>query len=348
MFSQAGTVIVSTHRSRYVPPIAKTADIPAFSVIIVNYNGGDYLVRAVAALTAQTFRDFEAIIVDNGSTDGSIAALPDLDARFMVIEAGENLGFAAGNNLAALQARGDWIVTLNPDAFAAPDWLAALNRAIRRNPFATMLGSMQITADATDTFDGSGDELSMFGVAYRAGYGKPVRTYSEDFPVFGPCAAAAAYRREDFEAVGGFDERFFCYHEDVDLALKLRRLGGRAVQVHDAMVHHVGSGITGTASDFAVYHGTRNRIWTWFSSMPTGLMWGLLPLHLGANLAYLGWSLFRAGRFKPTWRGFRDGIVGVPGVLGARRRYPKGSRAIWPVLVRSPRKFVARENRVDH
>lgn len=318
---------------------------PVFSVIIVNYNGGSYIARAVRALAAQDFSDFEAFIVDNGSTDGSLATLPKLDDRFTLIEAGENLGFAAGNNLAARQAKGDWIVALNPDAFAKPDWLAALHRATRRNPFVTMLGSMQITADSPDTFDGTGDELSVFGVAYRAGYGHPVRTVTEDFPIFGPCAAAAAYKRSEFDAVGGFDERFFCYHEDVDLALKLRRNGGGAVQVHDAVVHHVGSGITGTASPFAVYHGTRNRIWTWFSSMPTALMWGLLPLHIGANLAYLGWSLFRPGRFKPTWRGLRDGVRGVPGVLRSRRRYEvKGTVA--GMLVWNPLKVVKRRNKV--
>lgn len=316
-------------------------------MIIVNYNGDAYLRRAVEALAAQSLSDFEAFIVDNGSTDGSLASLPDLDARFSLIEAGENLGFAAGNNLAALQARGEWIVTLNPDAFARPDWLANLKKAVTRNPYVTMLGSMQITADRPETFDGTGDELSIFGVAYRAGYGNPVRSLTEDFPVFGPCAAAAAYRRDDFEAAGGFDERFFCYHEDVDLALKMRRLGGRAVQVHDAVVDHVGSGITGTASDFAVYHGTRNRIWTWFASMPTGLMIILLPLHIGANLAYLGWSLFRPGRFAPTARGVKDGLKGLPRILRDRRSYPKGSRIIWPSLVINPFKVMKRRNRID-
>lgn len=327
--------------------IEQPSDIPTFSVIIVNYNGGDYLPRVVSDLTAQTLSNFEAFIVDNGSSDGSIAALPPLDDRFTIIEAGENLGFAVGNNVAAVQARADWIVTLNPDAFAEPDWLMALHRAINRNPFVTMLGSMQITADHPDTFDGTGDELSIFGVAYRAGYGKLVRTITEDFPVFGPCAAAAAYRRDDFEAVGGFDERFFCYHEDVDLALKMRRMGGRAVQVHDAIVHHVGSGITGTASDFAVYHGTRNRIWTWFSSMPTGLMLLLLPLHIGANLAYLFWSALRPGRFKPTWRGIRHAVKELPKIIRDRRTFPKGSAAIFSVLVKSPSKVVSRRNRMS-
>lgn len=302
------------------------------------------------ALCAQEFERFEAFIVDNGSTDGSIEALGPLDPRITVLEAGENLGFAAGNNLAAVQARGTWIVTLNPDAFAEPDWLEALHRAIQRNPSATMFGSMQMTADLPDgtapQFDGTGDEYSIYGVAYRAGYGMPLRTYTEDFPVFGPCAAAAAYRRDAFEAAGGFDERFFCYHEDVDLALKMRRLGGRALQVHDAVVYHVGSGISGTASDFAVYHGVRNRLWTWFGSMPTGLMIGLLPVMLAANLALLFWSAVRAGRLRPTARGLWHGLKGAPDILRSRKRWPKGSRAIWPVLIKRPARLTRRLNRI--
>ncbi len=275
-----------------------------------------------------------------------MAALPDLDDRFAIIEAGENFGFSAANNLAALQARADWIVTLNTDAFANSDWLAALHRAIQRHPSVTMVGSMQIAAEAPDLFDGTGDELSIFGVAYRAGYGKPVRTVSEDFPIFGPCAAAAAYKRTDFEAAGGFDERFFCYHEDVELALKMRRLGGRAMQVHDAVVHHVGSGISGTESEFAVYHGTRNRIWTWFASMPIGLMILLLPLHLGATIAFLVWSVFRSGRFRATARGIWHGLRGLPSILASRRAYPKGSATIFPVLVKNPRTVTERHNRI--
>lgn len=305
----------------------------------------------MAALAAQTFTDFETFIVDNGSKDGSFTSLAPLDARFTLIDAGKNLGFAAGNNLAAVQARADWIVTLNPDAFARPDWLAALSKAIPRNPGVAMLGSLQIMSEDPDMFDGTGDEYHMSGVAYRAGHGRARRTVTDDFPVFGPCAAAAAYRRDLFEAAGGFDERFFCYHEDVDLALKIRRLGGRAVQVHNAIVDHVGGGTTGGssgagASDFAVYHGTRNRIWTWFSSMPSGLMWGLLPLHIAANLAYLGWSAVRPHRFKPTARGLWHGMTGIPAMLKSRRAYPKGSRAIWPLLIKNPAKLLSRSNRI--
>jgi GT2 family glycosyltransferase len=326
------------------------SEAPFFTVILVNYNGGDYIRRAVDALAAQDFADFEAVIVDNGSTDGSLEALPELDARFRIDAAGENLGFAVANNRAAKQSRAPWLVTLNPDAFARPGWLSALHRATQNHPYVTMFGSMQVMADLPDgvapVFDGTGDEYSIYGAAYRANFEKPLRTFTEDFPVFGPCAAAAAYQREAFEAAGGFDERFFCYHEDVDLALKMRRLGGRAVQVHDAVVEHVGSGISGRTSDFAIYHGYRNRVWTWMSSMPAALAVLLLPLMVAANLAQLAYTLKVEGRTKPMARGLWHGLTGTPAMLRARRKWPKGSRAIWPALVKNPRRVKARANRV--
>ena len=316
--------------------------MPRATVIIVNYNAGALLARCVAALAEQTFADFEAVIVDNGSSDGSLENLPT-DGRFRVVEAGGNLGFAAANNLGARGSTADWIVTLNPDAFAQAHWLERLLRAAERHPGVAMLGSTQIMADDPTRFDGAGDEFSVFGVAYRARYGHPVQTLTQDYPVFGPCAAAAAYRRDAGERAGGFDERFFCYHEDVDLALRLRRMGHRAVQVHDAVVHHVGSALTGEASPFAVYHGTRNRVWTWAKSMPAGLALGLLPLTVAANLAYLFWSVARPGRLKPTARGLWHGVRGVPAMV--RSRPESGSGTVRGMLVWSPAAVLGRRNK---
>ena len=316
--------------------------MPRATVIIVNHNAGALLARCVAALAAQTCAEFEAVIVDNASTDGSLDGLPT-DDRFRVIEAGENLGFAAANNLGAKGSTADWIVTLNPDAFAEVHWLERLLRAAQRHPRVAMLGSTQIMADDPARFDGAGDEYSAFGIAYRARYGHPLQTLTEDYPVFGPCAAAAAYRRDAWERAGGFDERFFCYHEDVDLALRLRRMGHRAVQVHDARVHHVGSALTGEASPFAVYHGTRNRVWTWAKSMPAGLAIALLPLTVAANLAYLFWSLARPGRFKPTARGLWHGLRGVPAMVRSRPR--SGPGTVRGMLVWSPAAVLRRANK---
>ena len=316
---------------------------PAVRVIIVNYNGGDYLARCVDALSRQDGITWEAVIVDNGSTDGSLDGL-HLDSRFRLIEAGENLGFAAANNLGADGARTRWLACLNPDAFARRDWLATLVAGAEAAG-AKMAGSTQIFADTPDTLDGLGDGYSIYGLAWRMGFGHPVAdTPSAPYPVFGPCAAASLYDREMFHRLGGFDESFFCYHEDVDLALRFRRAGGACVQVPDAVVDHVSSGITGRASDFAVYHGTRNRMWTFVKSMPLGGLILFAPLHIAMTLAIMGWSLFRPGRAKPTWRGVWDGLKRVPRVLRARRDVPNtvGLSGLLPHLAVDPIAVVKR------
>ncbi|WP_371397172.1 glycosyltransferase family 2 protein [Fretibacter rubidus] len=296
--------------------------LPRASVIIVNYNGGAYLARCVASLLNQTEARFEAFIVDNGSTDGSLERLPGLDARFTIIKAGENLGFAAANNLAAHKAKADWLALLNPDAFARPDWLEKLLSETRHKDV-TMVGSLQYMALEPETLDGAGDFYHASGLAWRAGFGHPMSSApTEASEAFAPCGAGALYHRETFLSLGGFDERFFCYFEDVDMGYRMRLIGGRCIQSAGAIIDHISSGISGRASDFAVYHGTRNRIWTFFKNTPFALLIILLPLHIAMNLFILFWAGLRSGRFAPTWRGIKDGIGGLSqyGILPSARK----------------------------
>ena len=277
----------------------------------MNYNAGDWLARSVASVAAQTFTDFECFIVDNGSTDRSFTSLPELDDRFTLLPQRENTGFAKGNNIAARQAKGEWLALLNPDAFAHSDWLEKLLQAMQSYPEATMIGSTQYMALEPEIFDGLGDEYHAFGLAWRAGFGHPVEPVF-DRECFGPCGAGSVYHRETFLKLSGFDETFFCYHEDVDIAFRMRLDGGMCVQSAEAKIDHVSSGISGRASDFAVYYGTRNRIWTFVKNMPLPLLLFLGPAHIATNLFVLGWSAFRPGRFGPTFRGMRDGFFKRP------------------------------------
>lgn len=284
---------------------------PKASIIIVNYNGGEYLARCLECVAAQTEAGFECFVIDNGSTDGSLETLPAIDARFQIVRLGENTGFAAANNYGAALARAPYLAMLNPDAFARPNWLSALLAAAKEFPNAGMIGSLQYLAlEEEPVFDGLGDCYHIAGIAYRAGFGRRGLPPPGGF-VFGPCAAAALYNREQFLRLGGFDERFFCYHEDVDLAFRFQLAGYDCYQSPDAIVDHVSSGIAGRASAFAVYHGTRNRIWTFIKNMPLPLFIVLLPVHLAANAAFLAWSAFRPGRFRPTARGMWHGWRGV-------------------------------------
>ena len=298
------------------------------SVIIVNYNSGARLSRCLSHLGRQTYRDFEIIIVDNASDDTSLAdALSEATMALAprTIRADQNLGFAAANNIAAREARGEWLAFLNPDAYPERDWLSALLSAAARYPYADAFGSTQLMADRPDLIDGAGDVYHVLGVGYRGGFGQPSSRVPPDGECFAPCAAAALYRRTAFERLGGFDERFFCYGEDVDLGFRLRLLGGRAVQVKAARVLHEGSGVTGRYSPFTVYHGNRNRIWLTYKNTPPLFYWGLFPLRLAFD-AYLFARSFSIGAGDAYRRAMIDGYSGLARFAADRRALQKGRR----------------------
>jgi GT2 family glycosyltransferase len=300
--------------------------LPRLTVIIVNYNSGERLARCLDHLARQTFADFKVVVVDNGSSDDSVdrARTTGVPAAFDL--AGENLGFAAANNRAAKVAAGEWLVFLNPDAYAEPDWLQQLVAASERYPQADAFGSTQLDAADPATIDGAGDVFHIAGVGYRACHGWPVERLPPEGECFAPCAAAAMYRRRTFEALGGFDERFFCYGEDVDLGFRLRLSGGRAVQVRDARVLHEGSAITGRRSEFTVYHGHRNRIWLTAKNLPAPIYWATAPLRFLFDLALFP-RFAAAGLAGAYGRALRDGY-GRLGEFSEDRRRIARTRAI--------------------
>jgi len=322
---------------------------PEVRVIVVDYNAGALLKRCLECLQRQTFRDFEAVIVDNGSEDGLInGALPG-DPRFRLVTPGKNLGFAAGNNLGAEGCEARWIATLNPDAFAEPDWLENLIAATTRYPDVAMFGSTQIDANDENRLDGTGDAYFAAGFAWRGNHGHPISDLPPEGEAFSPCAAAALYRTEAFNKAGGFDERFFCYFEDVDLGFRIRLMGGRCVQVPGAVVRHVGAATSGRASDFAQYHSACNGIWLFVKNMPGLLFWLLLPAHLALQACQMVWAVIR-GHAAPHGRGLAAGIVGLAEVLTKRREIQASRRAslgsIAGALTWSPFKLLRREHDV--
>jgi len=308
------------------------------TVIIVNWNGESFLERCLAALMDQTVRPHEILLLDNASTDGSL----EIAWRFpavRVIALAQNTGFARGNNLAieAVSKESKWIALLNPDAFAAPRWLETLLTAAESNPEFDVFGSKLVNAADPVVLDGVGDVYHMSGLVWRTAHGLPVSAMGDSVcEIFSPCAAAALYRRSAFEEVGGFDEDFFCYVEDVDLGFRLRLAGYRCLYVPQSVMHHVGSGTTGGQhSDFSVYHGHRNLVWTFVKNMPGVLFWLLLPLHVALNLASIIWFALR-GQGAVILRAKRDALLGLPKMWRKRQQVQKTRVAsigdIWRVL----------------
>jgi GT2 family glycosyltransferase len=294
---------------------------PAVSVIILNWNGGKYLPRCLQAVRAQTYQDFEVLVVDNGSQDGSLDGIEAGWENLRVIRLDRNLGYAAANNLGAQKARGRWLATLNNDAYPAPDWLANLVSSAEsvNDPSYSFFASRMVLANEKGRMDGTGDILHASGLAWHRDHNRPVEeARHEPDEVFSPCAAAALYRREDFLNAGGFDEQFFSHHEDVDLGFRLRLRGSRCLYVPTAEVAHVGSASFGLDSDFTVYQVHRNLVWSYFSNMPGVLFWKYLPAHLLTNLVFFIFYTLR-GQGRSIWRAKWDALRGLPRALRKRR-----------------------------
>ena len=289
---------------------------PLISVIIVNYNSGARLKRCLEALSVQTRPAFEVFVIDNASSDQSLDTARAFDVN--IIEAGDNLGFAAANNKVAAQAKGDWLAFLNPDAYPRADWLEVIAAAIEKYTEYDAFGSLQINADDPNVLDGAGDVFHGSGTPYRGHFGWPTDEAPPDGECFSPCAAAAVYRKETFEKLGGFEESFFCYCEDIDLGYRLRLSGGRALQLREAAVLHEGSGVTGRRSEFSIYYGHRNRIWTHIRNTPASIFLLSLPYHLLTDIALFFYFL-RIGRSGPYLRAIRDAIFGARTQFVARR-----------------------------
>jgi N-acetylglucosaminyl-diphospho-decaprenol L-rhamnosyltransferase len=310
-------------------------DTPDFSVLIVNFNGGAYVQGALDSLKAQTHRSFEVILLDNASADGSVDNLDTSGLpAFTLMRETENHGFARGNNLAAARARGRWLALLNPDAAARPDWLAEILAGTRRHTGVTSFACTQLWMHDETKLDGAGDNYLLFGIPWRGGYRRPSTEIPAEGTCFSPCGASAVYHRETFGAAGGFDERLFCFCEDVDLGFRLRLEGGTCVFLPDAIVAHAGGGLSDKVSGFAVRYGTRNRLWVYLKCMPLPLLLVTLPAHIALTAAILLRGL-STGRFSDAMKGLVDAVRGLGPVLEDRRTVQTLRTASLPDIARA-------------
>jgi N-acetylglucosaminyl-diphospho-decaprenol L-rhamnosyltransferase len=292
---------------------------PRVSVAVVAYESGPLLGDCLAALRAQTVRDIEVILVDNASADGAAQAAAATQPDLVFIANDRNLGFAAAVNQAARRARGQWLALLNPDAFPQADWLEALLATAEAWPEVRCFASRQLMAEDPRRLDGLGDVMSASGFAFRGGYGQVDPGLQGPAVVFSACGGAMMIDRELFLQMGGLDERLFCYCEDVDLGYRLQLRAEPTLLVPAAVVRHVGSASSGgPRSDFAVFHGTRNRLWVYLKDTPPVLLWLTLPLHMLATAVLFARHLTR-GEIAAPWRGFIAGLDGLPLALAMRR-----------------------------
>ncbi len=311
---------------------------PQSSVIVPTHNGADMLRECLDALREQTYRDFETLIVDDASTDGThrlLASYPDV--RVVRLPGKQGHGFVAAANVGVEAASGEIVMLLNNDAVPDPDWLDALVDALERNPWASMAASRLVLYDRPDTFHSTGDYYGLDGVPNSRGVWEPDRgQYDREEEVFGPCAAAAAYRRtvlDDLVKCGGtnpdhrvFDPQLWMYCEDVDLNLRARLRGHRTVYVPTARVRHRLSATGG--GTLASYYVGRNMLYVMAKNLPASIILRNLPRIARAQGRFCIEAMrhIREPAARARLRGIGVGLLTWPRVLPTRRRVLKSAR----------------------
>jgi GT2 family glycosyltransferase len=274
------------------------------------------LEKCLTGLVQQEYQDFEAILVDNGSTDNSISLAKKGYPDLKVIDLDRNWGFAAAVNRGIQAAQGDYIALLNNDAVAGPRWLQALVQTLDENPpDVAAVASKMLMQDDPHRIDDAGDSLCWTGAAEKVGHRQPASQFTERREIFSACAGATLYRKSFLEMLGYFDEAFFAYLEDVDLGLRGRLCGYRYLIEPTAEVLHKGHGTQIPKSNY-VRLMTRNRLMLFLKNMPAGLL-----------IKHLHHLLYGQLYFFIVYRKPLDSAIGyatfakrLPHVLRERRR----------------------------
>lgn len=264
------------------PPLPKASTV---TVVIPNWNGKHLLKGCLDSLQRQTYRNHKTIVVDNGSTDGSVEYLAERYPDVEVACFAENRGFSVAVNEGVTRATGDYIALLNNDTEVDPRWLEELVGALERHPEVGFCASKMLNFYRRDILDTVGDGFSRYGLAFKRGSRKTDGLeYSREEYVFGACGGAAIYRRRLFEEVGLFDEDFFAYLEDVDLSFRAQLKGFRCLYVPTAIVYHMVGGTSG-GKGFSLGRmagKVANKLFVVIKDMPSRALLANLPHILSA------------------------------------------------------------------
>ncbi|MGB9724533.1 MAG: glycosyltransferase family 2 protein, partial [Chloroflexia bacterium] len=295
------------------------------SVVIPNYNGLEHLPACLESLRAQRFRDFETILVDDGSADGSAEWVRRHHPEVRVLELPRNMGMAAAANRGWRLAAGREIALLNNDTRADPGWLEALVEAAETHPEIPCFASKIRLFDRPGVLHAAGDLYGVDGIPRNRGaWEEDHGQYDEALEVWGPCGAAACYRRVLLEELGGFDERLFMYLEDVDLAWRAQLRGYRCRFVPQAIVYHKVSATGGGA--LASYYVGRNTLLVLAKDMPGPLLrrhWGAI-VRAQMRIATEALRHWRGAAARARLRGQLAGLLLLPAWWPARRRVQAG------------------------
>jgi GT2 family glycosyltransferase len=323
------------------------AATPLVSVVIPNYNGAAQLGPCLRALARQTLCPTEIVIADNGSSDGSLELIERLAPEARILRLGANLGFAGAVNAGIRAAQGDWVAVLNNDTEVSFRWLEEGMAALERHPDIDFVACRILDMERRDRVFSAGDCFLRAGVGYRRGQERPDDArYAQEVEVFAASGCAALFRKSALDALGGFDESFFAYLEDVDLGLRFQATGSRGWYAPGAVVYHRGGATSGGEfSPLSVRLRTRNALLILAKSVPGSILWRSAPMVLIAQAVWLGRCAAR-GRIWSYLRGLAEIPARLPAAVRARRAmrdvWQKNERRLWESILRS--EALARED----
>lgn len=280
------------------------------TIIIPNYNGLKFMEPCLKALEKQSEKEFDVLVVDNGSLDGSVEWLKERGIPSVFLP--ENTGFSGAVNVGIRKASTPYVILLNNDTEPEPDYVRELLRMMDRSHKIFSASSRMLQLYHKELIDDAGDMLSLPGWAFQRGVGQPSGGYQRPCRVFAACAGAAIYRREVFETIGYFDEAHFAYLEDIDVGYRARIYGYDNVYCPTAVVYHAGSGTSGSKyNPFKVKLAARNSIYLNYKNMPLLQLAFHLPFLLaGTGIKYV---FFRKIGFGPDYlEGLREGLKTAP------------------------------------
>ena len=283
------------------------------TIIIPNYNGAAFIKKCIDSLKYQSFKDFEVIVVDNGSSDESKEYLEDLELyennlNIKVIYLEENLGFAGGVNVGLYACSSEYVILLNNDTEAFHDYVEKLVNAIEKSNKIFAINPLMINAHDKKLVDDAGDGYSLLGWGYQIGVGEPVEDFTKKRTVFSACGGAAIYKKSILDEIGYFDEMHFAYLEDMDLSFRARLKGYIIGFEPKAKVYHLGSATSGSKyNSFKVRLAARNNIYLIYKNMPNiQIVFNILPLTLGTVIK-MGFFL-KKGFLKDYIKGLTEGF----------------------------------------
>ncbi len=299
-----------------------TPAAPRVSFVIPHWNKKELIDRFVSCLLAQTYRDFEIIVIENGSTDGSVEVFRERYPQVRLIELEENCGFAPATNMGIEASRAEFVAFFSNDVYAEPDWLERMLEVMDANPDVAITGSRLLWADEPDLIYAAGDTYTVGGYPLNVGQNASADdpAYQQDRDVFCVCTAAALFRRRALDEVrqpwGYFDNRYFAHGEDTDLGFRIRLRGWRARYVASAVALHEGSHSSDPGSPAFIRRTQRNGMMTFVKDYPARILLRHWPKALAVFVA----SLYMTPHRRSALKGRLDAIRMLPELLRDRRR----------------------------